>query len=99
MTDMTIANTILEQLGGNRFAIMTGARCFVGSHNSLQFRVGANDKGVNVVKIVLNGKDLYDIEFLKVRGLNFKTVAQENDVHVENLRKTFTTNTGLHTSL
>jgi hypothetical protein len=31
MTDMTVARTILDQLGGARFVAMTGAREFVGS--------------------------------------------------------------------
>jgi hypothetical protein len=39
MTDMTVARTILDQLGGARFVAMTGAREFVGSADSLTFKV------------------------------------------------------------
>ena len=33
---MTIANTILEQLGGNKFIAMTGAKNFVSDGNTLR---------------------------------------------------------------
>ena len=39
MRPMEVANTILEQLGGRQFQAMTGASQFVGSKNSLSFRL------------------------------------------------------------
>ncbi len=36
---MSVATTILEQLGGARFTMMTGAKNFVGSPNSLLMRL------------------------------------------------------------
>ena len=38
-TDLTVANTILQQLGGNKFRVMTGAKNFVGSNDALTFRL------------------------------------------------------------
>jgi hypothetical protein len=35
MSNLTVANTILEQLGGGRFIAMTGAKSFVGGEDSL----------------------------------------------------------------
>jgi hypothetical protein len=46
MTDLTVAKTILAQLGGERFVMMTGATNFVGGADSLAFRVGSNPKRV-----------------------------------------------------
>lgn len=59
---MTIAETILEQLGGNKFVVMTGAKNFVKTDNSLKFflprRAGSK---VNLVTITLEN-DLYILE-------------------------------------
>ena len=38
--DATIARTIYEQIGGNRFAVMTGAKDIVLLPNGLRFRIG-----------------------------------------------------------
>ena len=53
MTDMTVARTILDQLGGARFVAMTGAREFVGSADSLTFKIGVNPKRVTQVRVTL----------------------------------------------
>jgi len=70
---MNSAQQILSQLGGNRFIAMTGAKMFTQDQNALNFRLPANfaNQGINHVRIELNGNDLYDIRFGKVRGLNF----------------------------
>ena len=34
MSNMTVAKTILEQLGGNKFRMMTGAKNLAGDENS-----------------------------------------------------------------
>ena len=47
MTDMTVARSILDQLGGARFVAMTGARELVGSADSLTFKIGVNPKRVS----------------------------------------------------
>lgn len=99
MAHTRIAKTILEQLGGNRFVIMTGAKQFVASENSLTFRLPKAKLGINLVRIVLTPRDEYDVQFLKIRGTNVTQVVKAEGVYVENLRDVFTDNTGLHTSL
>jgi len=37
---MRVAKTILEQLGGNHFRMMTGAKNLAGDENSLSMRLG-----------------------------------------------------------
>jgi hypothetical protein len=53
MTDLTVARSILDQLGGERFVAMTGARELVGSADSLTFKIGVNPKRVSLVRVTL----------------------------------------------
>jgi hypothetical protein len=46
MTDTTVGRSILDQLGGARFVAMTSAHDFVGSADSLTFKIGVNPKHV-----------------------------------------------------
>ena len=98
---MNSAQQILSQLGGNRFIAMTGAKMFTQDQNALNFRLPANfaNQGINHVRIELNGNDLYDIRFGKVRGLNFKVVSTLSDVYADTLQTVFTDVTGLDTRL
>ena len=103
MSDLTVAKTILGQLGGNRFRAMTGARNFVGSEDSLSFRLpgsgGFCKNGINAVRITLNGSDLYDIVYMRVRGSKVTVVEEANDIYNDSLRDSFERVTGLATSL
>jgi hypothetical protein len=96
MTDMTVANTILEQLGGRMFRIMTGAKDFVGDANSLKFKLPKAQKGIKYVRITLTPEDLYDVEFAKLKGLEWTVISKSEGVYVDMLRKLFETETGLY---
>ncbi len=100
---MEVAQTILQQLGGRRFQVMTGAKNFIGDANALSFRLpgtpGFVKDGINFVRVTLNAMDTYDIEFLRVRGRAIKPVTQVSDVYAEQLRSVFRSYTGLETSL
>ena len=97
-----ISDTILGQLGGNRFATMTGANFFLCLERGLQFRLprtrGFVRKGINSVKITLDPSDTYTMEFDKI-GTNVKTIAKIPGVYADDLRRIFTEQTGLETSL
>ena len=103
MSDLTVAKTILNQLGGNRFIVMTGARNLVGSDDSLSFRLpgggGFCKNGINCVKITLNGSDLYDVKYMRTRGAKVKVIEEVNDLYFDNLTDSFERVTGLRTSL
>ena len=103
MTDLTVANTILAQLGGNRFRAMTGAKNFVGSDDSLTFRLPGNPgfvkQGINCVRITLTPADLYRVEFLRVRGAKFGMKETREDVYADKLASVFREVTGLATNL
>lgn len=98
-----VARTILEQLGGTTFVAMTGARNFSSLDNALLFTLpgtgGFTKNGINRVAILLNGSDLYDLTFSRVRGSNVTKVDERNDIYAEDLRRVFTEVTGLETSL
>ena len=95
------AQEVINQLGGNKFVAMTGAKAFVQdkSKKQLGFKIGKNSKGINYVRITLNGNDTYDVEFIKIRGMDVRVVAKHNDVYNDELQKIFTKETGMHTRL
>ena len=97
---MRVAKTILEQLGGNQFRMMTGAKNIAGDENSLSMRIGRNSSNSNYLKITLNSMDLYDMKFMKLtRKFEEKSVKEYNNVYNNSLRDRFTDHTGMYTSL
>lgn len=97
---MQVATQILEQLGGNRFAAMTGAKQFVGGERSLQFSIGrgATNKA-NKVRVTLAADDTYTVEFFNLRGVNLKPCGEVSGVYADRLQAVFTEATGLDTHL
>ena len=114
-SNQIIAETIREQLGGRRFALMTGATCFLAIKDGLSFRLPARfaTSGINYVAITLNGKDLYDLEFLKIGPRpslatliknaeareKVTTLVTYHDVFNSDLQRIFSKGTGLDTHL
>ena len=96
---MSIAQTILQQLGGNRFIMMTGAKNLLNNITGLTFKIMRNAKGVTHVKITLTPLDLYHVEFIKIRGTNISTVSEFDNVYCDQLVKLFEKETGLYTHL
>lgn len=99
----SVARIILQQLGGQRFAVMTGATDFVSSDGALKFRLPSNltkERATHMV-VRLAPSDTYTLELLRWNGqkLEFKMIKSVSDVHAENLREVFTDLTGLATSL
>lgn len=92
---------ILEQLGGNKFRSMTGAKDFVSTRDGLRFRLPSNfaRDGINLVQITLDASDTYTVKFMRMRGREVHTIAERSGVYNDNLRDVFTSVTGLHTSL
>jgi len=100
-----IAKTILEQLGGNKFIVMTGAKnlAFEGAsekqRGALSFKIGRNASSVNYVVIRLNGLDLYDMEFIRIRKMTLTKVKEFKNIYCDQLQELFTEVTGMYTSL
>ena len=99
---MKVAEIILEQMGGNKFRAMTGAKNFLSHENkALSFQLPSRfaKDGINYVKITLNESDTYDMEFGKIWGKSYKVVKTSNDVYCDMLQNIFTAVTGLDTHL
>ena len=97
-TDKTIATEIYNQLGGNHFKAMTGAKNFYATDQSLGFMLPyrlAKDN-INFVKITLNLMDTYDIEFKSVRGTIIKDICDVNMVYNDQLIEIIESKTGLN---
>jgi hypothetical protein len=98
---MNIAHTILEQLGGNKFVAMTGAKNFGDVGNGLAFQLNSRmtKNKCNAVKITLDPSDTYTVKFLKIGKLELKTVAEYSNIYCDVLQDLFKRETGLEVSL
>ena len=97
-----IAQTILNQLGGHKFIVMTGAKNFVAKENGLTFRIPGKNfakSNINHVEVILKGDDTYTILFSRIRAGKMIGVANEGGVYFDQLQAVFTEYTGLATHL
>lgn len=102
-----IAKTILQQLGGNRFRAMTGAKDFMALESGLAFRIpgqGVAKDGINKVQVVLDPSDTYTVKAFRIwkrrRGPIYpKLIGEHSGVYNVNLAAVFTDLTGLETHL
>ncbi|ECT6020487.1 hypothetical protein N6N71_21255 [Escherichia albertii] len=100
-----VATEILNQLGGNRFIAMTGAKNFAyfdeDGECGLSFRLPSKFamNGINLVKIKLTFSDTYQVTFSGVRGAMVKEVSTFDNVYCDQLECLFNEQTGLATRL
>ena len=101
MTQMqTVAHTILSQLGGNKFAAMTGAGSFASGPDSLSFRFSRaprNKARACVVK--LEADDTYTVKFFKMHGYEVQVVGEFSQIYSDMLPNLFFEETGLEVRL
>ena len=95
MTDMTVARSILDQLGGARFVAMTGARDFVGSADSLTFKIGVNPEARQPSARDAHARPSLLGGFFRIG----KAPQIESDVYCNMLEAVFSERTGLYTQL
>ena len=97
---MSVARTILSQLGGNKFCAMTGAKNFIDTGDGLSMKIGRNKTSSNYLKITLNMLDLYDVRFSRVSPMGGeRSVTEYNNVYNDSLVDVFEKHTGMYTSL
>ena len=85
---MNVAKTILSQIKAlDAWSLGAwGAKDLVALENGLQFKSsGGMVKNKGIVQIKLNGLDLYDISFGKIRKYEYKEIKKVTDVFVEDL--------------
>lgn len=94
----SVAQTILQQLGGKVFTKMTGAHTLTAHANALSFRLPmATRNKANYVKVTLNAMDTYDVEFLSTRSKSVKGYYE--GIYADKLRGLFEDETGLRTAI
>jgi hypothetical protein len=100
-SNTAVAGTILEQLGGQRFVVMTGAKFLLAHPSALSFQLPSNFalNGINRVRIELNAQDLYNVTFSRCRGIKVFHQSRIEGIDCELLRSVFTESTGLEVSL
>ncbi len=109
---MSIASTILEQLGGSKFIAMTGASHFVSDGNTLRMMLPKNASKANRLYITLDeATDSYTIRFFRYTaprmntktftftGEKVKEIYETSGVYFDQLQPIFTSVTGFDTHL
>jgi hypothetical protein len=94
-----VAKTIFIQMGGSKFAAMTGAECWTYDDKSITFKIGKNCHKIRFFKVTLNGCDLYDLEFYRIYKSEKKLVKEYKNIFFDQLQGIFTTETGMYTHL
>jgi hypothetical protein len=95
---MNIAQTIAQQLG-HKTLFMIGAKNLIAGKDYLQMRLGRNSGNWNSLKIALNGLDLYDMTFYKIRKLSVTKKKTIDNIYCDQLHDIIETETGLRTKL
>jgi hypothetical protein len=96
---MTIAQTIMQQIGGRAF-FMIGASNFVAqADGGLSFKVGKNAKGVTHLNIELDPSDTYSVRALRVTKRSIAQKGSQCFVYADQLHTAIEALTGLYTSL
>jgi hypothetical protein len=97
---MKVAETILQQLGGNKFVAMTGSKNFIASENFLRMNLTRNKAKAKWLKITLNANDTYTMDFFTAdKNFNITSKVNFEYVYCDELCFLFTKATGLYTSL
>lgn len=110
---------IFQQIGGNKFLVMTGSKVkYYGYDDNgyiyLMLQLSRNKSKAQFLKIQLNGKDLYNMEFSRIKktlnkeysaiGIKIYDEKIENiktieDLYCDQLQEIFTEVTGMYTRL
>jgi len=101
MSPTLVADTILAQLGGRRFILMTGACHLMGGADFLSFKIPRRfaTAGINHVKITLAADDTYTMRCYKLGRAKLELKYEASGVYATDLQRIFTSVTGLDTSL
>ena len=108
---MKVADIILNQLGGNKFVVMTGSKNFVADGNTLRMTLAKNGSKANRLYITLDADDTYTMRFFRYTAPRFNSrtcsftdekiteVKTVKGVYCDQLQELFTEGTKLYTRL
>lgn len=102
MGSLQVANTIVQQLGGERrLSAMIGAKDFVGDEVSVTFKWKAKAKNkANCLQVILDPDDTYTLRFYKIgRGFDVSVIKEQSGVYADGLIRSFESATGLRLGL
>ena len=100
MLNEKVVNTILSQLGGQgKLQAMLGAFYFVADGCELTFKYKMKGKMGNCIQVSLSPDDTYTMKFWQIRGSKANLLKELSGLMAEQLRSSFTMNTGLDLSL
>ena len=96
----TIADIIWQQLGAQRFSLVTGCKPVTYGEKDgkvyLLLSVGKNYHAINRFEVAYDeGKDLYEMRFIRKRGTEANVVASYKDVYCDMLHTLFEQHTGM----
>lgn len=106
---MKTAETILQQLGGQRFIAFTGSHDFISDGDALTMSLARNQSKANQLEISLRRDDTYDMRFYKYSPMRWNPkkftytdpkiteVKTFEGVYCDQLQELFTDVTGLYT--
>lgn len=93
----------MQQIGGKRFAIMTGSRNFMNLGDGVRMNLARNKTSANRLAITLDkGTDTYRMQFYRMTvskhfEVKTKDIAVYEGVYCDMLEEIFTSVTGLYT--
>jgi len=100
---LEVGRVILEQLGGHKFIVMTGAKHILAFENGLQFGLpgsgGFTKHGINKVQVFLDPSDTYTVKFMKIRKMEKTYEIEYSNIYNDMLQSVFREATGLETHL
>lgn len=96
--------TIIDWLGGNKFAVMVGMKDLVFAYDKdgyvgIRLKFGKNRTKANTLVVQYNKYDLYDVAFWRIGRSGASLIEEFSNVYGEDLQRVFTEVTGLQTSL
>lgn len=109
--EMSVAETILQQLGGHRFTVMTGSNHYLSDGYTLRMHLAKNHSKANRLEITLDEYDTYTMRFYKYTAgrLDRKTYTWTADkveevetfhgIYCDQLQEIFTQVTWMYTRL
>lgn len=101
MSNLTVAETIIQQMGGlGKLRAMAGAHTFAADEKSIQFKFQGSRKA-NICRVELLPSDTYKFQLWKYNRRTFDSIRvyELNGVHWDALIDLFESETGLHLSL
>lgn len=101
MSDTTVANTILDQMGGaGKIRVMVGVKTFIASENGVSFQFKGSRK-MNTVRITLDPSDTYTMTLYKFmpKKMELKKIVEFGGLFWDQLKPVFERETGLYLSI